>query len=59
VTPRRHLSLGGTLALAGKTELSLVYTRAFDEQVTGTGPGLGVDPRHSQHWLGVAYGWKL
>jgi long-chain fatty acid transport protein len=59
VTPRRHLSLGGTLALAGKTELSLVYSRAFNERVTGTGPGLGVDPRHSQHWLGVAYGWKL
>lgn len=58
VTPRRHVSIGSKWTVSKETELSFVYTRALDEKVDGTGASAGVNPRHSQHWLGIAYGWK-
>lgn len=58
VTPRKHLSAGATWRLDKKMELSLVYTRAIDTDVIGSGPSAGVNPRHSQHWLGAAIGWN-
>ena len=57
VTPQKHWSAGATWKFDKQYELSLVYTRATDTSVTGTGPSLGFNPRHSQHWLGAALGW--
>lgn len=57
VTPQNHWSAGATWKFDKQMELSMVYTRTTDTTVTGTGPSAGVNPRHSQHWLGAAIGW--
>lgn len=57
VTPQKHLTAGATWHFDKKMELSMVYTRATDTTVTGTGPSAGFNPRHSQHWLGASIGW--
>jgi len=58
VTPQNHFTLGSTLAMAGNTELSMVYARVFGKEVQGSGPSNGVDVRMSQHWIGAAMAWK-
>ncbi|WP_020166575.1 MULTISPECIES: OmpP1/FadL family transporter [Methylotenera] len=65
-----HLSLGATWVLANKSELSFVYTHAFENTVNGSNSippgfppsGLGggeADLKMYQNSLGIAYGWKL
>lgn len=58
VTPRKHLSAGATWRFDKKLELSLVYARATDTAVDGSGPSAGINPRHSQNWLGASLGWN-
>lgn len=58
VTPQNHVTVGTTLNLAGGSELSLVYARAFGEEVKGTGASTGVDVSMSQHWIGAAWALK-
>jgi long-chain fatty acid transport protein len=59
VTPQKHLSAGMTLRVDRNLELSMVYTRALDSSVVGSGPSTGITPRHSQHWLGASAGWTF
>lgn len=67
-----HLSLGATWAFANKSELSIGYTHAFEQSVSGKGVipsypyGAGNPPdggnvklKMQQDMLGIAYGWRL
>lgn len=57
VTPQKHLSVGATWHFDKKVNLSMVYAHALDTSVIGSGPSLGINPRHSQNWLGASIGW--
>lgn len=60
-----HLSIGGTLKVAGGGELSVAYTHAFKKTVNGSGsisPSFGggnANVHLEENILGVAYGWKF
>lgn len=67
-----HLTLGATWTLANKSELTLMYMHAFENEVKGSGsiipgnnPALGqqgggeADIKMSQNAIGIAYGWDL
>ena len=54
-----HLTLGGTLTLANKGELTVSYMHGFKKTVTGTGSTTGINLNMYQDSLGVAYGWKM
>jgi long-chain fatty acid transport protein len=59
-----HLTLGLTMAMSGRSELSFMYMHAFEKKVDGAGSipaGFGggeAKLRMSQDSLGVAYGWS-
>lgn len=59
VTPQKHLSAGMSWRVDRNLELSMVYARAPDSSVAGTGPSIGITPRHSQQWLGASAGWTF
>ncbi len=60
-----HLSLGATWTLANSAELSVAYTHAFENSVSGVDviplPFGGGDVALKMHQdsLGIAYGWKF
>lgn len=60
-----HLSLGGTLKVAGGGELSVAYTHAFKKTIHGANsipPNFGggnADVHLSENILGIAYGLKF
>ncbi|MBR0565332.1 outer membrane protein transport protein [Azoarcus sp. L1K30] len=53
---RKHWTLGATVAVAPKMELSLAYARSPKETVRGDGPGPnnGTDLYMGQHWLSAS-----
>lgn len=59
-----HITLGATWTLQNKSELSLAYMHALENEVKGSSPsntssaGHG-DLKMSQNSLGIAYGWKF
>lgn len=60
---QNHLTLGGTWALADKSEISVAYVHAFKKTVNGSGsipPQLGGGEANlsmSQNSIGISYGW--
>jgi long-chain fatty acid transport protein len=69
-TVERHLTLGATWILANKSELSMSYMHAFNNEVNGNGgdgrtgainatPGWPVNLKMNQNAIGIAYGWKI
>lgn len=68
-TVEHHVTLGGTLTLANKAELTVSYMHAFQNSIVGSGGGGGtagntvagwpVDLKMNQNSLGVAYGMKM
>ena len=61
----QHLTLGATWILQNKSELTVTYTHAFSNSVTGPSASavLGVGGTETlkmyQNSIGVAYGWKM
>jgi long-chain fatty acid transport protein len=63
-----HLTLGATWQLSPRSELTVAYMHAFENEVNGRGsippgppPGFGggeANLRMSQDSLGIAWGWK-
>ena len=59
-----HLTLGATWKMGTNGELTVMYMRAFEKEVNGSGSipltmgGGEANLRMSQNSLGVAYGWK-
>jgi long-chain fatty acid transport protein len=59
-----HLTLGYTMEMSKTSELTVMYMRAFEKKVNGSGSipaGFGggeANLRMDQNSLGVAYGWK-
>jgi len=64
-TVEDHLTLGSTLTLQNKSELSFAFMYALENEVNGKNSipasfgGGEVDLKMQQYSLGVAYGWKF
>jgi len=64
-TVEDHVTLGATWTLANKSELTVMYMHAFEEEVEGSGsiPGAfgggEADIKMSQDSIGIAYGWDM
>ncbi|MDT8384262.1 MAG: outer membrane protein transport protein [Gammaproteobacteria bacterium] len=60
-----HLTFGATWTLANKSELTLMYMHALENEVKGSGSipaafgGGEADIKMSQNAIGIAYGWDL
>lgn len=62
-----HITLGATWVLANKSEITVAYMRALENEVKGSGSipngggfaGGEADLKMSQNSLGIAYGWKF
>ena len=57
-----HLTMGTTYKTATGGELTVSYTHAFENSITGLIPGAGgaqTTIRMYQDILGIAYGWKM
>lgn len=56
----QHITLGATWTLQNKSEVTVMYMQALENEVKGTGTGGGTaDIKMDQNSIGVAYSWKL
>ena len=58
-----HITLGATWTLANKSELTVMYMQALENEVVGNTVGAGTNGnaniKMDQNSIGIAYSWKL
>jgi long-chain fatty acid transport protein len=57
--PEWHATLGATWTLPNKSELTVAYMHAFENEVTGSGGTAGFNLKMYQNSLGIAWGMKF